>query len=93
VTTTRKKWTILDTVQVAEAVIANDGKWLTNEEFEELTQRVNCTRGSAETVVWRIQTVLGYAGQRPAQGITVLDRAVAQLYLGHDPRLKDVATA
>ncbi len=92
-TTTRKKWTILDTVQVAEAVIANDGKWLTDEGFEGLVQQVGCTRGSAETVFWRIQTVLGYAGQRPAQGITVLDRAVAQLYLGHDPRLKGVATA
>jgi hypothetical protein len=53
-TAARKKWTILDTVQVAEAVIANDGKWLTNEEFEDLTQRVNCTRGSAEVVVWRM---------------------------------------
>ena len=31
-TTARKKWTILDTVQVAEAVIANGGKWLTNGE-------------------------------------------------------------
>lgn len=92
-TTPRKKWTILDTVQVAEAVIDNDGKWLTDDGFEKLMQRVGCTRGSAETVFWRIQTVLGYAGQRPAQGITVLDRAVAQLYLGHDPRLKDVTNA
>ena len=89
-TTARKKWTILDTVQVAEAVIANDGKWLSPEGFEELMERVGCTRGSAETVVWRMQTVLGYAGQRPAAGITRLDRAVAQLYLGHDPRLEDV---
>lgn len=92
-TTARKKWTILDTVQVAEAVIGNEGKWLTDEGFEKLMEQVGCTRGSAETVYWRIQTVLGYAGQRPAQGITVLDRAVAQLYLGHDPRIKDVATA
>ncbi|WP_141249311.1 hypothetical protein BB736_002615 [Mycobacterium avium subsp. hominissuis] len=92
-TTARKKWTIFDTVQVAEAVIANEGKWLSEEGFEELMQRVGCTRGSAETVYWRIQTVLGYAGGRPAQGITVLDRAVAQLYLGHDPRLKDVQSA
>lgn len=61
----RKKWTILDTVQVAEAVIANDGKWLTEDGFERLMQQVGCTRGSAETVFWRIQTVLGYAGQRP----------------------------
>ena len=91
--TARKKWTILDTVQVAEAVIGNDGKWLTDEGFQELMQQVGCTRGSAETVFWRIQTVLGYGGQRPAHGITLLDRAVAQLYLGHDPRLKDVATA
>lgn len=89
----RKRWTILDTVQVAETVIANNGQWLPDQGFEELMQRVGCTRGSAETVYWRIQTVLGYAGQRPAQGITVLDRAVAQLYLGHDPRLKDVSTA
>ncbi|SHW64422.1 hypothetical protein [Mycobacteroides abscessus] len=91
--TARKKWTILDTVQVAEAVISNDGKWLTDDGFEQLVQQVSCTRGSAETVFWRMQTVLGYAGQRPAQGITVLDRAVAQLYLGHDPRLKDVTSA
>lgn len=89
----RKKWTILDTVQVAEAVIGNEGKWLTDEAFEKLMGEVGCTRGSAETVYWRIQTVLGYGGQRPAQGITVLDRAVAQLYLGHDPRLKDVSNA
>ncbi|WP_094293440.1 hypothetical protein [Mycobacterium neumannii] len=93
VTTARKKWTIFDTVQVTEAVIANEGKWLSEEGFEGLMQRVGCTRGSAETVYWRIQTVLGYAGGRPAQGITVLDRAVAQLYLGHDPRLRDVASA
>lgn len=92
-TTTRKKWTIFDTVQVAEAVIANEGKWLSENSFEELMQRVGCTRGSAETVFWRMQTVLGYSGERPAQGITVLDRAVAQLYLGHDPRLRDVANA
>lgn len=91
--TARKKWTILDTVQVAEAVIGNHGKWLTEDGFEQLMQEVSCTRGSAETVFWRMQTVLGYAGQRPAQGITVLDRAVAQLYLGHDPRLKDVDSA
>jgi hypothetical protein len=89
VTRPRKKWTILDTVHVAEAVIANKGKWLTTEQFEELIERISCTRGSAETVVWRMQTVLGYAGQRPAQGITQLDRAVAQLYLSHDPRLKN----
>lgn len=89
----RKKWTILDTVQVAEAVIANDGKWLSEDGFENLMQQVGCTRGSAETVFWRLQTVLGYAGQRPAKGITVLDRAVAQLYLGHDPRLKDADSA
>lgn len=91
--TTRKKWTILDTVQVAESVIANEGKWLTEEGFRTMMEQVGCTRGSAETVYWRIQTVLGYAGQRPAQGITVLDRAVAQLYLGHDPRLKSVRGA
>ena len=61
-TTARKKWTTLDTVQIAEAVIANDGKWLTNEELEDLTQRVNCTRGSAEVVVWRMQTVWATKG-------------------------------
>lgn len=88
-TTARKKWTILDTVQVAEAVIGNEGKWLSEREFENLMARVGCTRGSAETVVWRMQTVLGYGGQRPAQGITALDRAVAQLYLTNDPRLKN----
>jgi hypothetical protein len=88
-TTPRKKWTVFDTVQVAEAVIANDGKWLAADQFEELAQQVNCSRGAIEPMYWRIQTVLGYAGQRPAAGISRLDRAVAQLYLGHDPRLED----
>lgn len=52
----RKKWTSFDTVQVAEAVIANEGKWLSEKEFEGLKARVGCTRGSAEVVVWRMQT-------------------------------------
>ena len=89
----RKKWTILDTVQVVEAVIANDGQGFTGEQFEELAQRVNSTRTAIDPMVWRIQTVLGYPVTTQAGGITALDRAVAQLYLGHDPRLKDVATA
>lgn len=92
-TTARKKWTILDTVQVAEAVLANEGNAFTGEQFDELAEQVNCSRGAAETVVWRIQTVLGFSDASPAQGISALDRAVAQLYLGHDPRLKDAATA
>jgi hypothetical protein len=85
----RKVWTILDTVQVAEAVIANVGKWLTPDQFSELSQTVHCTRGSIEPMFWRMQTVLGYAGTQPAKGISKLDRAVANLYLGHDPRLSD----
>jgi hypothetical protein len=41
----RKTWTILDTVQVAEAVIASEGKWLTLEGFSELAEQVDCSRG------------------------------------------------
>ncbi len=84
----RKRWTIADTCQVVEAVIANQGKWFTPEQFEELAQRVDCSRGSIEPMVWRLQTVLGYPVTSDARGISALDRAVAQLYLEHDSRLK-----
>ncbi|MDX1883248.1 hypothetical protein [Mycolicibacterium sp. 120270] len=84
----RKKWTVLDTVQVVEAVIDNDGQNLTGDQYAELAKRVGSTRSAIEPMVWRIQTVLGYPVTTKAQGITALDRAVAQLYRDHDPRVR-----
>lgn len=78
----------MDTCHVAEAVIANDGRNLTGEQLTALCEATNCSRGSAETVVWRMQTVLGYPMNKSARGISALDRGVARLYLDHDPRLR-----
>jgi hypothetical protein len=82
----RKKWTVLDTCRFADAVIANEGRDLTADQLDALSDEVNCSRGSAETMVWRMQTVLGYPVT--AGDTSVLDRGVAQLFLDHDPRLR-----
>ena len=82
----QKRWTVLDTCRFADAVIANEGRDLTADQLDALSDEVNCSRGSAETMVWRMQTVLGYPVK--AADTSKLDRAVAQLFLEHDPRLK-----
>lgn len=82
----RKTWTVSDTCRFADAVIANDGRNLTSEQLDALSNEVDCSRGAAETMVWRMQTVLGYP-VKPAD-TSVLDRAVGQLFLDHDPRLR-----
>jgi hypothetical protein len=89
--TSRKTWTVSDTCRFADAVIANEGRDLTAEQLEALSDEVNCSRGSAETMVWRMQTVLGYAVT--AADTSALDRAVGQLFLEHDPRLRRQTTA
>jgi hypothetical protein len=76
----------LDTCRFADAVIANEGRDLTADQLDALSDEVNCSHGSAETMVWRMQTVLGYPVT--AGDTSKLDRAVAQLFLDHDPRLK-----
>jgi hypothetical protein len=81
----RKKWTVSDTCRFAAAVIDNDGRDLTAEQLDALSDEVSCSRGAAETMVWRMQTVLGYPVK--AADTSALDRAVAQLFLEHDPRL------
>lgn len=82
----RKTWNVLDTCRFADAVIANDGRDLTADQLDAVSREVNCSRGSAETMVWRMQTVLGYPVT--AADTSVLDRAVAQLFLDHDHRLR-----
>lgn len=82
----RKTWTVSDTCRFADAVIANDGRDLPAEQLDALSGEVNCSRGAAETMVWRMQTVLGYSVS-PAD-TSALDRAVAQLFLEHDRRLR-----
>ena len=76
----------MDTCRFADAVIANEGRDLTADQLDALSDEVNCSRGSAETMVWRMQTVLGYPVT--AGDTSKLDRAVAQVFLDHDPRLK-----
>lgn len=85
----RKKWTVSDTCRFADAVIDNGGRNLTAEQLHGLSNEVSCSRGAAETMVWRMQTVLGY----PVKGAetSVLDRAVGQLFREHDPRLRSQA--
>lgn len=83
---TRKTWTVMDTCRFADAVIDNEGRDLTADKLEALSDQVNCTRGAAETMVWRMQTVLGYPVT--AGDTSALDRGVGQLFLEHDPRLR-----
>jgi hypothetical protein len=82
----RKRWTVSDTCRFADAVIDNDGRDLPAEKLDALSDEVHCSRGAAETMVWRMQTVLGYPVK--AAETSVLDRAVGQLFLDHDPRLR-----
>jgi hypothetical protein len=85
----QKKWTVLDTCRFADAVIANEGRDLTADQLKALIalcDEVDRSPDSAEPMVWRIQTVLGYPVK--AADTSKLDRAVAQLFLEHDPRLK-----
>ena len=82
----QKKWTVWDTCRFADAVIANEGRDLPADQLKPLSDEVSCSSGSAETMVWRMQTALGYPVK--AADTTKLDRAVAQLFLEHDPRLK-----
>ncbi|WP_156664863.1 hypothetical protein [Mycobacterium sp. 852002-51057_SCH5723018] len=79
-----------DTCRFAAAVIDNDGRNLTVEQLDALADEVNCSRGAAEIMVWRMQTVLGY----PVKGAntSALDKAVGQLFLEHDPRLRRQAS-
>lgn len=85
--TKQKQWTVPDTVAVFELVISNKGQWPTGEQFSALMREVGCSRGSAETVVWRAQSVLGYP-VTSARGITRMDRELAALYRERDPRMR-----
>jgi hypothetical protein len=86
--TARKTWTVSDTVRVADAVIANGGERFTDDQFP------MAPRG-AWLLAWLYRndgvahdkTALGYPISSPAHGISALDRAVARVYLAHDPRL------
>ncbi len=84
----RKTWGIADTVAFYEVILDNEGTLPTNAQYVDLMAQTGCSRGSAETMAWRAQTVLGFnQGRPPAKGITRLDVAVAKLYRARDPRV------